>query len=409
VKPGSGLSTVGKTVLGAAAIRPAGTRAFATPRHAAFLLVGLLLSFSAPALAQRPALATYSEALRTAQQGSPDRAVEMLWTIVREHGQDPIADDALFQIGNICEKQIGDYDQAEKAYLQLMETFPQSKNELKAKQRIEQLRRDRGSGDEPLRILKEIQTRFSQIGEEEALARLRDLYRNYPDFSRRDLVLYMIAEGEYRKREYEAALRDYQELVRKYPQSERVYYVLGRIGKAHIERRDFDAALAAFEKVAEYEMATYGARKSGDEQIRRVHLFQNLRTLFWLSLGIAAAALLVWAAGTRWNAVTAGDLKNAAVDLGILSVLFLLAVTLASDKPWVYQSALIYAWAALGAAAFLNRLFLCTRAPGRGGRILAAAGALLSAAAVVYAVYYQRDMVNLLYDSIQYSMERGEW
>jgi len=374
------------------------------------LLLLLFFGSGTSTLAQRPALEIYSEALRVSQQGAPETAVEMLWEIVREHSEDPITDDALFQIGDFSEKKIGDFDRAEEAYTLLMEKFPRSKNTLKAKKRLERLRKDRASGDEPLRIFNEIQGGFADMGEEEALARLRDLYRNYPDFGRRDHVLYMIAEAEYRARDYEASLRDYQELVRAYPESERVYYVLGKIGKTHIERRDFDAAMEAFEQVAEYEMAVYGARKSWDEHVRQVVLFRSLRTLYLLSLCIAAAALVVWLCGTRWTAVTGRVLKSAAIPVGILTVLFLLALSLSSKRPWIYQSTLIFTWAAVSGAAFLNHLFVGTRPPSRLlGKLLATAGAFLAAAAVVYAVYYQQDMVNLLYDSVQYSMERGEW
>ncbi len=377
---------------------------------AAFLLSFFLLGTCVPALAQRPALEAYSEALRASQQtGDHEAAVEMLWRIVREHGDDPVADDALFQIGKITEKRIGDFDQAEEAFGLLLERGPRSRNHARAEQRLDRLRRDRATGDEPLRLLNEIQARFSEMGEAEAMARLRELDSRWPDFVRRDDVLYMIAEAEFRRKNYDAALSGYEELVQSYPESDRVYYVLGKIGKTHIERRDFDAAMEAFERVAAYEEAIYGARRSWDDQVRQVALFRALRTLFLLSLVVSGLALAVWLAGTRWRDLNTGVLLRAAVPVGILSALFLLAITLSFRKPWIYTSTLLVAWAVLGATGFVSQLFVGTRPMGRPGRILAAAGALVGFTAIVYAVYYGTDMANLLYDSIHYSMRSGEW
>jgi len=371
-------------------------------------LLGLLWG-GAPAFGERPALESYSRALRMSQQGAPETAVEMLRELVRDHGDDPITDDALFQIAHISEKQLGDFDRAEASYTLLMERFPRSKNALKAKQRLERLRADRATGDEPLRIFNDVQGRFAELGEENALIRLQDLYQAYPDFCRRDDVLYMIAEAEHRSQNYDAALQHYQELVETYPESERVYHVLGKIGKAYIERRDFDAAMEAFEQVAAYEEKVYGARRSWDDHVAQIRLFRLLRVLFLVSLCVTGAALALWLLGTRWGALKAGDIKAAAVPAGILAGLFLVAISLAARKPWMYLSTLILAGVAISLSALLHHLFLRSRSLSLPGRLLAAAGALVAATAVVYAVYYQQDMVNLLYDSIHYSLEKGQW
>jgi len=107
-----------------------------TKRAAA--LAPLLPLFPAPAPAQRPAAEIYAEAIQTAQQGDPQRAVEMLQGIVQD--TDPLTDDALFQIGHRLEKEVGDYDGAEAAYTQLLERFPRSKSALRAGQRLAALR-----------------------------------------------------------------------------------------------------------------------------------------------------------------------------------------------------------------------------------------------------------------------------
>jgi len=389
--------------------RASGTRPVHRPWRPAALCALLLLSVCVPARGQQPALETYSRAVRVSQQGAPETAVEMLQELVRDHGDDPIADDALFQIASIREKQLGDFDRAEETYTLLMERFPRSKNAGTAKQRLDRLRADRATGDEPLRIFNDIQGRFAALGEPEALRRLRDLYQDYPGFCRRDDVLYMIAEAEQRGKDYDAALRHYQTLVETYPDSERVYHVLGKIGKAHIERRDFDAALRAFEQVAAYEERVYGARISWEGHMAQIRLFRLLRSLFLLSLCLTAGAAAFWLLGTRWRAVKAGTLKAAAVPAAVLALVFLLAVSLAARKPWMFGSTLLSTGAAVTAAAFLHHLFLGTRPLAPRGRLLATAGAFLAAAALVYAVYYHQDMVNLLYDSIHYSLEKGQW
>ena len=360
-----------------------------------------------PVLAQRPSMEMYTRAVKLSSQGAHEEAVKIFQDLVNEHPEDPMVDDALFQIGAISERYLGNFDTAQKAYTRLIEMFPGEKTALRARIRLERLKESRKSGDEPLRIFNEILNQYPEIGGEEALVRTKVLFRDFPDFTERDHVTFWIAEEAFRQRNFQGAIEYYKILLRDYPDSKWSYFATGKMGKTYIELREFDAALAAYEDLAAFEKGHPGARQSSEENTRLVRRFHSFRVIYFLCMGIAGAAILTWLAGTRWKAVESHNLKGALTDAGLLSLIFLVGLLLSSNRPWMFQSALLYSWIAVAAIAVLNHLFIRSRALSPVGRILATLGAFVAVTSVIYVVYYQVDVVNMLYDSIQYSMERS--
>ncbi len=368
-----------------------------------------LLFVFVPVFAQAgPSQEMYSQALKLSSRGAHAEAVQKLWDLVQSFPQDPLVDDALFQIGSLNERFIGNFDEAVKAYTLLQERFPNSKPALRARTRLSRLEKKRQTGDEPLRIFKQILNQYASIGSEESLARARKLYQEFPSFSERDHVLFWIAEEEFRQRDYEKALEDYKLLLRDYPKSKWSSFATSKMGRTYVELREFEAAVTAFERLIEYESLHPGARETSEEEIKTVALFQRFQRLNILCLVIICAALLIWLPGIRWRALSAQNVKGALVDAGILSGIFLAGALLISSKPMFYASTLIVTWVAVATAGLLNHLFHSTRTLSMAGRILTTVGAMIAVTAIIYAVYYRMDMVNLLYHSIQYSMEHSK-
>ena len=372
-----------------------------------FAITVFLSLLSLPVLAQRPSLDIYTRAIKLSSQGSQKEAVTIFRNLVNDYPDDPMVDDALFQIGSTSERYLGDFDAAKEAYTRLIEQFPNEKTALRAQARLTRLEEGRKSGDEPLRIFNEILNKYSIIGSEEALLRTKELYRLYPNFSERDHVIFWIAEEEFRQRNYKNAVDYYQTLLREYPDSKWSYFATGKIGKTHIEMREFDAALAAFENLASFEGRHPGARQASEGNIKLVRRFHRLRLFYFAALAITGAALLVWLAGTRWRNVERGSIKGALSGAGILSLIFLAGFIFSTNRPWMFQAALLYSWIAVAAAAVMNHLFIRSREFSWAGRAFVTLGAFLAVTSIIYVVYYQVDVVNMLYDSIQYAMERG--
>jgi len=373
----------------------------------AALLTAAVLFFAAPALALHTAPEMYSQARRLSGQGLHGEAVELLGKLHREFPDDPVTNSALFEIGRIQESFLGDYQAARQAYALLIERFPDSRNARRAGVRLARLEAGGAGGDEPLRLFNEILQQYSKIGSEQALIRARKLYAGYPDFSRRDHVLFWIAEEEFRRRDYAGALEDYRLLLQEYPQSKWAYFAASRAGKAHIELRQFAGALSAFEKLAALEPAHPGAREAALDQIRLVQRFRFLRMLYFLGLGFAGAAGLLWLTGTRWRTLEAGNIKAALVDAGLLCLLYAMMVLAAARKLPAFQPVLIHTGAAVCAAAFLNTLFVSSRPFSLRGRIFVTLVAFLAVTSIIYASYYRFDTVNLLYDSLHNQLEEA--
>jgi TolA-binding protein len=368
-------------------------------------LVALIPLFASPALALDSTQQMYTLALKLSSQGAYQEALDLLWRVVKAQPDAPMADESLFEIGSISERYLNDFDGAQRAYALLVERFPNSRSATRARTRLARLAEGRKGGDEPLRLFNDILQQYPKAGGEQSLARMRDLYAKWPEFSQRDHVLFWIAEEESRQRKYESALADYRTLIEQYPDSKWVYFARGKIGRAYIEMRDFENAIHTFEAMAALEGEHPGAGKAAAEQIRLVHRFRLLRQFYYLGLAIMAAALLLWVAGTRWRNLRRGDLRGACVDAGILALLYAILVFSVSGTPPRFQTTLIHTGVAVCAAAFLNSLFVSSRSFSRAGRALITLVAFLAVTSTIYVAYYRLDTVNKLYDSIQNTLE----
>lgn len=73
-------------------------------------------------------------------QGEWTKAIDLLVEITEKHADDILADDALFQLGNIYENHLFEYDKASEYYFQLMKNYPGSLFVTEARKRYRSLK-----------------------------------------------------------------------------------------------------------------------------------------------------------------------------------------------------------------------------------------------------------------------------
>ena len=73
-------------------------------------------------------------------QGQWNKAIELLLEISEKHSTDILADDALFQLGNIYENHLFEFDKASEYYFQLMKNYPGSLFVTEARKRYRSLK-----------------------------------------------------------------------------------------------------------------------------------------------------------------------------------------------------------------------------------------------------------------------------
>jgi tetratricopeptide (TPR) repeat protein len=73
-------------------------------------------------------------------QGKWEKAIDLLIEVTEKHADDILADDALFQLGNIYENHLFEYDEASSYYFQLMKNYPGSLFVTEARKRYRSLK-----------------------------------------------------------------------------------------------------------------------------------------------------------------------------------------------------------------------------------------------------------------------------
>lgn len=73
-------------------------------------------------------------------QGKWNKSIELLLKVVENHSSDILADDALFQLGNIYENHLFEYEKATEYYFQLMKNYPGSLFVTESRKRFRSLK-----------------------------------------------------------------------------------------------------------------------------------------------------------------------------------------------------------------------------------------------------------------------------
>jgi tetratricopeptide (TPR) repeat protein len=259
------------------------------------LAVLVILTCSIPAWAQ-DADRLWADATEKMAQAQDREAVDLLLTLIRDHPQSALADDALFLAATLLEEKLGDPAQAKKLYLQLTRDFPDSRSALAAQRRLEGLQRALGKDDAgaaPLAAFQDILYRYPNRKEQESLALARALLREYPSWSEAYRVRLWIAESSRRLGDLASAGSFFEEVRKSQAPDEAI--VAATLGAADVEilRGHWTAAATLLDTLGARSDLSPGDEQAMDEFRVRLALGQKRARRISLSYVLLASMLLL--------------------------------------------------------------------------------------------------------------------
>ncbi|MBZ0271929.1 tetratricopeptide repeat protein [bacterium] len=369
--------------------------------------VALVLVFAFAARAADDVLTAYTEALKLARAGEPDKAVALYRDLLAANPDHKLADDILYQIAATSERHLYDYPAAREAYAALVERFPQSNHVRRAKAALQRLKDSAVAGDVPLAAFNAVLAQYYRVGAEESLARMEKLMADYPDVPFAERAWTFIAEERLRLERFDGAIQAYLHVMRTWPSPLNETTGWLALANAYAERRDLDAAQSAYEKLAEYASTNEFAAAASADGLRRVRDFRIMRRLFVVCLAIvvvyaAFAAWLIDWRGARWSSV-------ASIWPEALILLLVVGGTLTAvrDRGMTFITgiaALMFAGIAMLAG---NALVADSPKVGPKAMPYVPFFGILAAVAAIYVTYFATDLANVLWDSLLYEMEYG--
>ncbi|MBI5495261.1 MAG: tetratricopeptide repeat protein [Deltaproteobacteria bacterium] len=111
---------------------------------------------------------------------------------------------------------------------------------------IEKWQQNGSKGNEP-----EVDHKKSEVFKKQALANYSIILEKYPDYPRRDEVLYIMASNTYEAGKKDKAIQHYWELIKQYPTSEYVGDAYLAMGEHYFNSNDVTKAQKAFKKALE--------------------------------------------------------------------------------------------------------------------------------------------------------------
>ncbi|MCZ7582692.1 MAG: tetratricopeptide repeat protein [Deltaproteobacteria bacterium] len=377
-------------------------------REVVCIIVALLLAAAVVPASADDVIERYTAAVKAGRAGEPQKAVADLEALLKEQPNHRLADDILYKIGWIYEREIYDYNRAVAFYARLVEEFPESKNARRAEATIRRLNKSRASGDVAFREYQAILLEYYRIGGAEALARMEKLMEAHPDFSLAEKAWLFIAQERMRLERYADGIAAYERIIESYDSDRNFVTALVAIGNAHIETRNIAEARAAYRRLAAEAADNRFAVLAAEKGLRRVRDFTVMRGGFYASAAVVAAYLVAMLAGIPWRRVSWSGLWQAWPETLVLSLIIFGAITGLRDRGQIFVRSLLILWPAAVAVVVCNGLFVQLRPASRRGLWVFALAALVVGAAMLYAVFYLTDLANLLWDSLAYEMEYGD-
>lgn len=217
--------------------------------------VFLKLEFLTPGSAVLPYVRYQRATLHYRELDSPEEAIRLFSQVARESPQSPYAADALFYIGEIKEKKLGDYAGAILEYRQMVDTYPAAEKSVEALWRVAQI------------YIKRLQNYAAGI------ATYTAILEKYPDNERAPRAIEEAAEV-YRKKlaDYDAAAALLADFAEKFPQAEQAPEFLFKAAEImRKDKKDPAKAIAYYtgmsEKFASHRLAKKAQRES--EKLKR--------------------------------------------------------------------------------------------------------------------------------------------
>ncbi len=347
----------------------------------------------------------YSDALKLSRNGQAEQAVADLIALYKENPQDKLADDILFQIGQIYEKRLGSYGEAIDYYNKLMDEHPRSKHSRRAEKAVQRLKKGRRFGDEVFREYNDILQNYQKIGGVQALKRMENLIQGNPGFVYAEKALLFIAQERLRGDDFLGAVKAYEDMLARFPTPRNKIVALRGVGQALIEARDFSGAKNAYKRLLSGDLTSDYGIAAGREGVHRVNTFLVMRWMFYLSLFIIAAYVIFMAISIPFKSVRPKSVlaiwpEFASLTLSLFGILYYLR-----NRGGIFFSSIFWLWFAGIIIALCNNLYIQNRAMSKYSVAKGIAAAFCVSLAAAYAIYYSSDLANVLWDSLIYEME----
>jgi tetratricopeptide (TPR) repeat protein len=369
------------------------------------IIIIVMLVLAAPAFAES-LLKQYSDAVKLARQGQSEQAISLLKSLYRDHPEDKLADDILFQIGRIYEKRLGAYGESIEYYRKLTEEFPRSKHARRAEKAIERLQKGRRQGDDVFREYNDILLNYREIGGEQALERMEKLIQNKPNFIYAEKVFLFIAQEKLRSRDFTGVVAAYEQMIKRFPSGRNKIIALSGMGEALIEARDFSGAKKAYRRLMEDDENNEPAMAAGREGVKRVNTFLVLRYLFFCSIAIIIAFLIFMAAAIPWKKINKKMVFSIWPEVSVLTLgIFGILISL-RDRGDIFTTSIFWLWPSAIIVALCNNLYIQSRKMSKYSALLGVGAVICVSLATAYAIYYSTDLANLLWDALIYEMGR---
>jgi TolA-binding protein len=368
--------------------------------------LALLLLCSTTTRADGPAQREFEAATAKEAAGDFAGAADALEALARAHPDDPFTADALFEAAVVSEEHLSDPARALRLYRQVVERFPRSRLERRARARVEFLESSLRTGEAPLREYQEILNGFAKRPPAESIARMEKLLAAHPDFALADRALYWLGQtlaGERRYADADARLR---EVEQRFPSSEWARRAAKARGDLMLARgKPFEARRIFAELRARAAANDPLTRAAADEGIANARTAIRRAVEFVLAVvylaGYALYHLLALARRKRWRVPT---------ELVYYLPIAALFVAAAATEARSIGLATFGIAAGGGVIVWLSSALAAARLDERpmraGERALRVAGAALAVLAVMVVAVQTTGLTDLVVETLRSGPER---
>ena len=366
------------------------------------LIPFLILILSGPAAGREPdsAEARFQEAVSFERAGKFEEALAPLSEVCAGDPGHPLADDACFKLGTICDRRLHDYGRAIHYYEALAERFPSSRHAAWVKRQLSDLDRNRSAGDEPLVRYERVLTEYAGRDKGEMIAEMEGIIEAFPDFPLIGKVHLWLGEELSRLERGEEAEAHYKRAAEIAPGGDEALLAQKAIGNLYYDREEFSIARTYYAALEAAGDPTW--RRTGEQLVERMEDHIARRRIARV-LGIfLAASILLLAVRISWRSVTLKELLSLRWELGALGVAGAALFILTEGKPGFIRISVLTMTAATAGLVVLSALCLSTIRAVRWMRRSYPVWIALLVASMVYLTFHHYDLIFILEDTIRF-------
>ncbi len=188
-------------------------------------------------------------------KGAPDRmeyinkTINTYTKLLSEYPKLVFADDIQYKLANLYFFRVNNYEEAIRAYQNIIEKYSDSKWIKIASSRVNMIVNNSDYGRQPLSIYITAEKYYENKQYEKALDGFRNIVSKFPNSRLADDALYAIGDMYmYKINNLVAAVSEYQQILKKYPQSRYAPNAQYKIGECYVKLKKFSDAIGEYKK-----------------------------------------------------------------------------------------------------------------------------------------------------------------